>query len=107
MATKKNSGSGAFRYAIEGEMTIYRANELKQSLMENIQQNRELEIDLSKVSEIDSAGLQLMVLAKLEASVHNKQLRFENHSPAVMEILDLSDLTGFFGDPVVITSQAA
>lgn len=99
-----SGNSGRFRYAIEGEMTIYRAAELKQSMMETILQNQEIEVDLSKVSEIDSAGLQLMVLAKLEAAVHNKQLRFDSHSPAIMEILDLSDLAGFFGDPVVITS---
>lgn len=106
MASSRGKGSQS-RYAIEGEMTIYRAAELKQSLIDHILQNQEIEIDLSQVSEIDSAGLQLLVLAKLEASVRNKQLRFENHSPAVMEILDLSDLAGFFGDPVVITSQAA
>lgn len=107
MARPEGTKSAQSRYAITGEMTIYRAAELKHSLIEHILQNEEIEIDLSKVSEIDSAGLQLLILAKLEASVRNKPLRFEGHSPAVMEILDLSDLAGFFGDPVVITSQPA
>lgn len=102
MAKDKNS-----RFAIQGEMTIYRAAELKQSLIEHIQIHSDVEIDLAQVSEIDSAGLQLLILAKLEVAARNKDLRFENHSPAVMEILDLSDLAGFFGDPVVITSQPA
>lgn len=107
MAGSKRNNGGHCRYAIEGEMTIYRAIELKQELLETIAQHEEIEVDLSRVAEIDSSGLQLMVLAKLEASVHNKRLRFDGHSPAVMEILDLSDLAGFFGDPVVISSQPA
>lgn len=107
MAGRKRSESGHCRYAIEGEMTIYRAVELKQELLDKIVQHEEIEVDLSQVTEIDSAGLQLMVLAKLEAAVHDKRLRFDGHSAAVMEILDLSDLAGFFGDPVVISSQPA
>lgn len=103
-ANNKNNQGGHCRYAIEGEMTIYRAIELKQELMDKIAQHSEIEVDLSRVAEIDSAGLQLMVLAKLEAAARSKVLRFDGHSPAVMEILDLSDLAGFFGDPVVISS---
>lgn len=106
MAENKSKNSGHCRYAIEGDMTIYRATELKEALMDRIAQYQEVDVDLSKVAEIDSAGLQLMVLAKLEASTHSKVLRFDGHSPAVMEILDLSDLAGFFGDPVVISSVA-
>lgn len=106
MADDKSKKNEHCRYAIEGEMTIYRAIELKQELMDKIDQYQEIEVDLSKVAEIDSAGLQLMVVAKLEASSRSKVLRFDGHSPAVMEILDLSDLAGFFGDPVVISSAA-
>ncbi|HSI22862.1 MAG TPA: STAS domain-containing protein [Methylophilaceae bacterium] len=104
--TNKSASSGYCRYAIEGEMTIYRANELKQDLLDKISGNQEIDIDLSSVTEIDSAGLQLMVLAKLEAVARNRVLRFDGHSKAVMEILDLSDLSGFFGDPVVISSAS-
>jgi anti-sigma B factor antagonist len=95
------------RCTIDGEMTIYRAAELKSLLMEKIAHHQEIEVDLSGVSEIDTAGLQLLVLAKREAASQRKQLRFDRHSRAVMDILDLADLAGFFGDPVVITSQTA
>ncbi|HSI96479.1 MAG: lipid asymmetry maintenance protein MlaB [Methylophilaceae bacterium] len=107
MANSRKTGGGQCRHVVEGEMTIYRAAELKDELMSKIDQHQEIEIDLSGVSEIDTAGLQLMVLAKLEASNRDKRLRFDGHSRAVMEILDLSDLAGFFGDPVVISSQPA
>lgn len=102
----KSTPNGHCRYAIEGEMTIYRANELKQELLDRIAGNQEIDVDLSRVTEIDSSGLQLMVLAKLEAAIRSKVLRFDGHSPAVMDILDLSDLAGFFGDPVVISSAS-
>ena len=105
MSDNKKSQERHCRCAIDGEMTIYRAIELKSLLMEKITHHQEIEVDLSAVSEIDTAGLQLMVLAKMEAANRRKQLRFDGHSRAVMDILDLADLAGFFGDPVVITSQ--
>ncbi|HLA34976.1 MAG TPA: STAS domain-containing protein [Rhodocyclaceae bacterium] len=92
--------------AISGELTIFTANEIKQQLIAAITQPlREIEVDLSQVSEVDSAGLQLMVMAKREAAAHDKTLKFTHHSSSVLDILDLCDLSGFFGDPVLIRSQ--
>jgi anti-anti-sigma factor len=85
-------------------MTIYTALELKGWLLAPLNQCSELEIDLAGVSEIDSAGLQLLVLTKNEARARGKTLRISGHSPAVLELLDLCNLEGFFGDPVLIRS---
>lgn len=93
------------RFAVEGEMTIYTALELKAPLLATLSQCAEVEIDLAGVSEIDSAGLQLLVMIKQEAKTQNKNLTISGHSPAVLEILDLCQLEGFFGDPVLIISQ--
>lgn len=98
---------GHLRYPIEGEMTIYRVQELKSGLLDNLTRYRDVEVDLSGVTEIDTAGLQLMVLAKIEAELRGIALRFTGHSKAVLEVLDLCDMAGYFGDPVVISSQAA
>lgn len=100
MATKDKSKVAQF--ALEGEMTIYRAAELKEVLQPHIDHASVIEIDLSKVSEIDAAGLQLLIAAKLEALIRDKQLHFVGHSKPVLELLDLCDLGGFFGDQVVI-----
>lgn len=94
------------RIVIDGEMTIYTAMELNASLLPPLVKYSEMEVDLAGVSEVDSSGLQLMVLAKNEALAHGKTLRITAHSPAVLEILSLCDLEGFFGDPVVISSRA-
>ncbi|MEY4748801.1 MAG: hypothetical protein RIQ60_1015 [Pseudomonadota bacterium] len=84
---------------IEGDMSIYRAVELKQLLFaEPLAQ----EIDLAGVTEIDTAGLQLLLLAKKSAMADGRELRLSGHSPAVIELFDLLDIAGWFGDPMVI-----
>ncbi|QFY42369.1 STAS domain-containing protein [Candidatus Methylospira mobilis] len=95
------------RIALEGEMTIYTAAELKARLLKALEENEALEVDLSGVSELDSAGLQLMVLLKREAGDQGKSVRFADHSQAVLDVLDLTDVGSVFGDPVLIRSQAA
>ena len=90
-----------------GEFTIFTAAELKPKLLDAINQTDtgEIDVDLSEVSEIDSAGLQLMVMAKREATAQGKTLRFTKHSDAVLGLIDLCDLSGFFGDPMLIRSN--
>jgi len=91
--------------ALCGEFTIFTANETKDRLSETISGAiGDIEVDLADVTEIDSAGLQLMVMAKREATAQGKNLRFTQHSAPVLDLLDLCDLGGFFGDPVVIRS---
>ncbi len=87
---------------IEGDMTIYTAAELKAELMPYLTQPGEREIDLSGVGEIDSAGLQLLLLAKREAARHASALRLTGHSRAVLQLLDLCNLVPYFGDPVLV-----
>ncbi len=107
MTHKHKTEGQAAQFAIEGEMTIFRAAELRATLLPEIEKAAEIEIDLSRVTEIDSAGLQLMIAAKLEALLRGKQLRFTGHSKPVTDMLDLCDLGGFFGDQIVISSHAA
>lgn len=90
------------RLRIEGEMTIYQAADLRQMLLASLEHGDELEIDLSAVSEIDAAGVQLLVAAKRAALAAQKPLRLTAHSGPVVEAFELLDLGGFFGDPLVI-----
>lgn len=93
--------------SINGEFTIFTANALKARLIEAIaaDETKDIDVDLSDVTEIDSAGLQLMVMAKREAAACGKSVRFCNHSGPVLDLIDLCDLTGFFGDPILIRSK--
>ncbi len=93
---------GMCRIAVEGEMTIYTALELKEKLLPPLAQCQALEIHLAGVGDIDSAGLQLLILVKNEAQLQGKALSLTGHSPAVLDLLDLCDLEGYFGDSVLI-----
>lgn len=102
-ATTHNSLS---HIALEGELTIYTVAEQQAKLLDAIATRMDIDVDLSAVSEIDSAGLQLMVAAKRHAIAQGKHLRFTKHSDPVLGTLDLCDLVGYFGDPVVVFSSA-
>ncbi len=89
--------------AIEGEMTIYTAADQKTALLDFLNTDDVLEINLASVNEMDTAGLQLLILIKREAAKLGKTLRFVMHSKVVLEILELSRLTNTFGDQVVLS----
>ena len=91
---------------VEGALTIYEVARDKPVLMEMLQQAADLEIDLHRVDQIDTAGLQLLVLAKREAQRRGKQVRLVAHSPATLEVLDCYNLAAYFGDPIVMPSSA-
>ncbi len=84
---------------IEGEMTIYRALELKQLLLSRLEEAAAVEVDLSAVTEIDTAGVQLMMLASQWARTRQRKLRIVAHSREVVEVLQLLNLETYFGDP--------
>jgi anti-anti-sigma factor len=90
------------RIVIDGEVTIYRAADLKVTVLDALRKTRVLEIDLSGVTELDTAGLQVLMLAKQTAAVDQRELRLLQHSPAVVEIFEMLDLVAFFGDAVLI-----
>ena len=94
------------RLAVEGAMTIYQAREDKQALLAALERADELEIDLSRVSEMDTAGMQLLALLKREAARRGQSVRHTAHSAASLEVLDRYNLGGYFGDPVLISFKA-
>lgn len=102
MTISVETSNGVCHARIAGEMTIYHAAEMKGELLPCLEHGTEAEIDLSEVSEMDTAGFQLLLLAKREAASSGKQLRLVAHSPAVLEVLDLFNMVSYFGDPVVM-----
>ena len=92
---------------ITGEMTIYRAAELKELVLQALADNTgDLEIDLSGVSELDTSGVQVLMLAKKMAAQQQRALRLTAHSPAVVEVFQILNVAAYFGDPLVITESA-
>lgn len=103
ISTKKKKGVVILH--IEGDMTVRTAAALKRELMKQITKPCEREIVLSEVSEMDTAGMQLLILAKREASRHNTPLRLSGHSRAVLEAMDTYNLAAYFGDPIWIAGD--
>lgn len=88
---------------LAGELGISAAAAVREQLLAALGDHAtEIEVDLARVTEIDSAGVQLMVAAKQEAAARGKTLHFSAHSAAVVEVLDLLDLIAHFGDPVLL-----
>jgi len=84
------------RIAIEGPMTVSEAEALKHALLSPLAEKHEFVVDLSGVSAIDYAGLQLLVMLKLESYVRDSKLQFVSRSAAVREIIELCELAEFF-----------
>lgn len=97
---------GTAHVSIEGEMTIYTAAELAAVLLPLLadMQNSgdDLAIDLSQVTEMDSAGVQLLMLGKRESQRAGKALHLGGHSQAVLETFELCNLAPHFGDPLIL-----
>jgi len=84
------------------DLTIYHALEQKNLLLDALSSADELELDLLKVSEIDTAGLQLLILLKKEALRTGKRVGIVAHSQAVRAVIDFCNLAAELGDPLVI-----
>lgn len=91
--------------SLEGELTIYNVNDLRAELLSVVNNADDIEINLSLVSDVDSAGLQLLMLVKREMLKQEKNLRLVAHSRAVLDAFELCDLGSFFGDPLLISGS--
>jgi anti-anti-sigma factor len=96
---------GAAHLMLDGAMTIYNAAEIKNQLLGALNTAPILELDLSHVSEMDTAGFQLLVMVKRESLRLNRSLRIIGHSPAVQEVIEFFNMAAFFGDPLVISAR--
>ncbi|MDD3609072.1 MAG: STAS domain-containing protein [Halothiobacillaceae bacterium] len=96
---------GVTRLHLKGDLTIYSAAAFRETLLELLVPGLTLEMDLGGVNELDTAGAQLLLVAKRELAAREGQLKLHNHSPAVIEVLDLLNLAGHFGDPLLIEAH--
>ena len=94
--------SAANQVSIDGELTIFTAADLKARLLAALDDSSAIEVDLAQVTEMDSAGLQLLIATKRQAGASGKAIRFLGHSPAVQDVLELTDLEQHLGDAAII-----
>ncbi|HET9107443.1 MAG TPA: STAS domain-containing protein [Steroidobacteraceae bacterium] len=85
---------------IEGEMTIYSASACNTRLMAALlrRSGRPAAIDLSRVTEIDTAGLQILLMARRVAAVRGGSVALIDPSPPARELLELCGLQGLIAE---------
>ena len=89
------------------DLTIYHALEQKSALLNALADTDDLELDLMHVGEIDTAGLQLLILLKKEAQRAGKTISIVAHSQSVRAVIDFCKLAAELGDPLVIPAAEA
>jgi anti-anti-sigma factor len=82
---------------LDGEMTIYRAAELRASIASAIEGAAALTLDLSEVTEIDSAGAQLLIAARRTARETGCALTIAGCGDEVMDALGVLGLAAELG----------
>jgi anti-sigma B factor antagonist len=94
--TQKNTRSGS-KITIDGELTIYTVSEAKQHLLDNHEEIVEpIGLNLRKITELDAAGMQLLLYAKEIFNDHNKRIFIEKSNDHVDDILDFFAVTSEF-----------
>jgi anti-anti-sigma factor len=90
---------------LAGELTIFTVSKMWQSMLQLLNGADEIEINLQGVSEIDTAGIQLLMLLKMAVEKRGRSARFINHSKEVLDGIELFDLASYFCDPLALKSD--
>ncbi|AMC34014.1 STAS domain-containing protein [Janthinobacterium sp. B9-8] len=91
--------------SISGEISLYTAKLTQEALLELLQSEKKINLDLSEVHEIDSAGIQLLISLKKYAYAKDIALQFHGHSQCVLDVIDLYNIAAELGDPLVLTQR--
>lgn len=85
------------RVRIKGDLNIYNALAAKEQLAGALAGAENIELDLSNVTEFDSSGLQLLVLACKETERKGHRFVLTDRSEPVETVIRLFRLSEFFG----------
>ncbi len=107
MPVAVESTKSLIKLAFAGELNIYTASETMDVVKTALKNALPIQLDLSEVSEIDAAGLQILMTIKLHSTLHGVAFNLIGCSEAVTELLGMADLAGFFGEPIVLSGIAA
>jgi anti-sigma B factor antagonist len=85
-----------------GDLTISRATELKSTILASLERtgsDHTIRLDLAQVTDLDSSGVQLLLLVRHLAAARNCTLELSACSPVVRQVLGLMHLTTLIGSP--------
>jgi len=85
-----NADTGCLSF--QGELTIYEANTASENLCRAFESGALRNVDLAGVTELDTAGLQILLVARNLASPSGGCVTLVNHSGAVRDAMELTGL---------------
>jgi anti-sigma B factor antagonist len=92
---KKTKDTSTFMF--EGELTIYKVHQAKQDLFNDHEKLlNQIAFDLHQVTEIDTAGVQLLLFAKKYFSSRNKSLFISKTNESVEAVLTALNVNNQF-----------
>ncbi|MBP0600324.1 STAS domain-containing protein [Herbaspirillum sp. LeCh32-8] len=108
MPLKYTANNGNLQLALGGELTIFQAAERKPELLHMLSHvQHTLSLDLSAVDEIDTAGVQLLLLLQREIRRSGRAIEVSAFSPAALAVFDLLQLHEMFGADSAPQAEAA
>ena len=87
-----NKRSGRCLLKVDGDLNIYNAADLKANMLGFVEDFKEFEIDMSAVDEIDTAGIQLLLLFKNKAEQEERNVQLSGCNEQVFDLLNLYQL---------------
>lgn len=91
--------------ALRGSLDISTVSDARDKLLETLNPLESIRFDLSDLTEIDTAGLQLLLAVRKEAESLGVECRFAHPSPAVEGVFRGFGRIGFFDEPVATASE--
>ena len=107
MTMKSKKQNGICKISLAGELTIYQAGEVYEKLRKQFSSCECMEIDLHEITELDTAGVQILLSLKEAANVESKKISLSLHSEAVIEVFELLNIAHEFGDPIVLSHNGS
>jgi len=81
---------------LDGDMTIYIADEFNRQLSECYSKYEKIEIDMSQVNELDTSCYQILLRARILTLKNQKQLSISNMSNSSTQVFDLYNQNDMF-----------
>jgi anti-anti-sigma factor len=96
MRIDKRQSGRELELEIAGEVTIYSALPLHQAVLTSLAEADTIELDLSGVTELDTAGVQQLLLLAREARARGSRFSVSAQSPATRDVFELYRINSHF-----------